>query len=349
MQKKEQILNWNPQLDGIRGIAVLFVMLSHWIPERWQFGIPFGTAGVQLFFVLSGFLITSILLRCRDLEHKTNALIAFYVRRALRIFPLFFVVLAATTYLGLIPWQDTFPWHSLYLSNILFFLRNEWGGSASHFWSLAVEEQFYLLWPCFVIYCPKKLINYLPIGFVLMGLALRIAFQINIPDRPMWVVLLPSNLTSFALGALIAARPKVLDKSIYYLIPSLLTIDLSIRLLGSKSWILDELEFHLMLLAFANTIRYANTNSDHFQSKILANPCLMYLGTVSYGLYILHNFAWFPLQRLTKLTGLTQLNNEAIAPILMFVITLIGAIISWTLLEKPILKMKTFFPYGREK
>jgi len=84
------------------------------------------------------------------------ALKTFYARRALRIFPLFYFVLAAAAVLNIGPVRDTFAWHATYLSNIYFYLRGDWHGSVSHLWSLAVEEQFYLVWPLLILCAPER-------------------------------------------------------------------------------------------------------------------------------------------------------------------------------------------------
>ena len=130
-----------PHLDGLRAVAVLAVAWSHWAP-RHQFGIPFGT-GVHLFFVLSGYLITRILLRIRTADSRAAGLRAFYIRRALRIFPAYYlwVAFAVATLPSV---AATWPWHVGYLSNLLIYRQHEWAGPVSHWWSLAVEEQFYL-------------------------------------------------------------------------------------------------------------------------------------------------------------------------------------------------------------
>ena len=121
--------------------------------------LPWGEWGVQLFFVLSGFLITGILLRCRgdeDAGGKISRMRQFYVRRFLRIFPLFYAVLFAAALLNIRPVRETLLWHVSYLSNLQMALAGGWSGPVSHFWSLAVEEQFYLLWPCLILFLPRK-------------------------------------------------------------------------------------------------------------------------------------------------------------------------------------------------
>ena len=138
-----------PQLDGLRAVAVAAVAWSHW--ERdYQAGIPFG-AGVHLFFVLSGFLITRILLDVRQASDRGAAIRAFYIRRALRIFPAFYVTLLLAWIAGVPLVRESLAWHATYLSNVWIFQMDQWPGSISHLWSLAVEEQFYLAWPFLIL------------------------------------------------------------------------------------------------------------------------------------------------------------------------------------------------------
>src|SRR6478735_4517700 len=129
-----------PQLDGLRAIAVGCVMAFHFIPGVEQIA-PLGSIGVRLFFVLSGFLITRILLASREQDLAT-ATKSFYIRRSLRIFPVFYLVLAITWAMNIGPVRSTIGWHVTYLTNAYLFDRGSWHGSISHLWSLAVEEQF---------------------------------------------------------------------------------------------------------------------------------------------------------------------------------------------------------------
>lgn len=132
-----------PQLDGLRAVAVVAVAYSHWLPA-WQAGVPFG-AGVHLFFVLSGFLITRILLALRAAPRRGPAVARFYARRAVRLFPAFYLVLGLAWLADVPLVRDTWTWHAAYLSNVRIAGEARWLGHVSHFWSLAVEEQFYVL------------------------------------------------------------------------------------------------------------------------------------------------------------------------------------------------------------
>ena len=138
-----------PQLDGMRGLAVLLVLLAHSaiaftrVPAmRWIEG--YGNLGVQLFFVLSGFLITRILLDTKDTPHFFRN---FFVRRALRIYPLYYALLGFVVFSGLVHQHGVRWWpYILYLSNIIYGAGRE-PSPLGPVWSLAVEEQFYLVWP----------------------------------------------------------------------------------------------------------------------------------------------------------------------------------------------------------
>jgi peptidoglycan/LPS O-acetylase OafA/YrhL len=161
-----------PQLDGLRAFAVFAVMLHHFLPLNRVLPEDFvtlGSLGVRLFFVLSGFLITGILLRCRqrasDGETKpSQQLRRFYVRRFLRIFPVYYVTLGIVALLNLPTVRESFFWHVAYLSNFLFSFLGRFEGPLSHFWSLAVEEQFYLLWPWLIVFAPRRFLH----GIILM-------------------------------------------------------------------------------------------------------------------------------------------------------------------------------------
>src|SRR5262245_15048430 len=108
-----------PQINSLRAIAIFAVIYDHYVPENyWVFGIPWGALGVRLFFVLSGFLITSMLLRDVDKGPSFRSVyVAFLSRRALRLYPILLVTLVVATIVGIGPVRDTFLWHVVYLTN----------------------------------------------------------------------------------------------------------------------------------------------------------------------------------------------------------------------------------------
>jgi peptidoglycan/LPS O-acetylase OafA/YrhL len=197
------------QLDSLRAFAVAGVAWSHWMPN-YTFGLPC-SAGVQLFFVLSGFLITCILLQARSGKdlNKSNSttsgiLKAFYSRRFLRIFPLYYLVLLIVVILNLPGARVSFLWHFGYASNYYYFLLNAWNGPTSHFWTLAVEEQFYLFWPLVVLLVSRRYLLPTFVGFVLLGVAYRLVGDIWFTNWLMWDITLFGNFDSLCLGGILA-------------------------------------------------------------------------------------------------------------------------------------------------
>lgn len=189
-----------PQLDGVRAIAALMVLFCHFAP-----GYPhIWWIGVLLFFTLSGFLITGILL---DLKAQTDdgtmsrsaAFGRFYYRRSLRIFPLYFMVVAAACWIGLAGFREHWEYHVFYMSNML---SGPMAGYASHFWTLCIEEQFYLLWPLLVFLLPSDAIRTALVSMVALAFAYR--FCNNRLDFELNGRLLFGSLDSLSLGGLLA-------------------------------------------------------------------------------------------------------------------------------------------------
>ena len=170
-----------------------------------------GGWGVDLFFVLSGFLITGILLRARrQIEgspSKRHVLRAFYARRFLRIFPLYYAVLLLLVVLGFSEVQKAFGWHALYQSNHhIMFLRGRWYGADVHFWSLAVEEQFYIMWPLLILWVPSRRLPLLMILAIVCGpLSCALLIPIYWGEEQVGTrVLMPQCLDVLSTGALLA-------------------------------------------------------------------------------------------------------------------------------------------------
>jgi peptidoglycan/LPS O-acetylase OafA/YrhL len=202
-----------PQLDALRGIAVAAVAYSHWVAPRYQFGVRWGTVGVTLFFVLSGYLISGILFDCRAQSDRPFALRSFYARRFLRIFPLYYLVLLILVAVNLPPVRQTIFWHPAYLSNFYFLYHGGWHGPISIFWTLAVEEQFYLFWPAVLLFVPKRAVPWAIAGLFAVGLASRLLLPVFIPEKPLLIVLPNMSFAAFGIGAFLAyakQRPELM-------------------------------------------------------------------------------------------------------------------------------------------
>jgi peptidoglycan/LPS O-acetylase OafA/YrhL len=198
-----------PALDGVRGLAILLVMLTHFtlvqqgpvLDRLVGMAGRFGWTGVDLFFVLSGFLITSILLSSRGTGHYFRN---FYARRTLRIFPLyFFVIFIATVVIPSLPfaWTEHFrvenwtrPLYWLYLSNFaITFSPDASNDMLGLTWSLAIEEQFYLIWPILVLLLSRRALWWTCIGAVALSVVTRTLFVIGGAERLYAYVLTPSR------------------------------------------------------------------------------------------------------------------------------------------------------------
>ncbi len=183
-------------------------MCLHWLPEHAIINRLQGqlSNGVHLFFVLSGYLITGILLRCRENIELRVATIGysfrqFYARRFLRIFPVYYLVLGVGVLFHFEGLRSGFLWHVTYLSNFYYYHREKFDGPASLFWTLAVEEQFYLLWPLAILTLPKRLILPFVIAIALLGTGLRVDALL----RDSWLrILTPYCMNFLAVGALLA-------------------------------------------------------------------------------------------------------------------------------------------------
>lgn len=356
------------ELDGVRGIAILLVTLyrfsKEWDPSaHWVLGISrtyceFGQRGVDLFFVLSGFLITGILLQTKS---SPGYFKNFMVRRALRIFPLYFTALAvclfvlpqflATNSFDLPRSNQAFLW--TYTSNIYMAWTNTWCfGPLDHFWSLAVEEHFYLVWPA-IVFClsPKALIRFSLLMVFVVSVA-RAAFALK-PEYALAIDTLSLfRCDALMLGAVLAVAMKHGLSEAYvtaisrYALPVLAVGCLVVVAVGSR-W----LGFTHTLFGFfwVALLAVAVTRSrSHWMSRCLRSPRLQWLGKYSYGMYVIQlplvtllPLSWVASQ--TTSVGISSLSLSLVYVIALFAATSALAFASYHLLEKPFLNMKRWF------
>ncbi|MEO1524565.1 MAG: acyltransferase [Planctomycetota bacterium] len=338
-----------PQLDGLRAIAVAMVAYFHWVPKEFHYGINFGYAGVQLFFVLSGFLITQILLDCRERNDKGYALRAFYARRFLRIFPLFYLVLAVAYVVDLPPVRESIHWHVTYLSNVCYFRTNSFHGAISHFWTLAVEEQFYVVWPAVVLWLPGRWLKPTVISLVLAGLVCRFATPSLFPESKMTSVLPICNFDSLGLGALLAFTmanrlPSHWLRPLFAALPIYAIVEISSRF-GMDQAPARWLKHCALMLGFTWLIHRAAVGFTGLAGSVLEIGWLMYLGRISYGLYLIHNFAPLVIRPVTKSVGVAP--DGLVYYAVLTAVTISVAAASWRFFESPLNGMKKWFPYSR--
>jgi peptidoglycan/LPS O-acetylase OafA/YrhL len=339
-----------PQLDGVRGIAIILVMLVNTSDKypvlHLQHVVGNGWMGVDLFFALSGFLITGILL---DSKREPSYFKNFYARRALRILPLYYSVLIFMFVLvpllrpaqGQLILERSSPWwaYPLFLQNFLIAVPTQAVGPLGVSWSLAIEEQFYLLWPLVVRFCSTALLRRIAVTMILLSVPLTFYLSTH-------HVLIYSNIfcrqVGLMAGALLALlvrsetfEPSKYAKAAWILFAVTLVVAFVSEPRGAR-W----LAFTMVALAAASFVFLALYSSQRWLEFLLRNRFLRYTGTISYGLYLLHKIP----------TDLLQAMHLDRRPVLilpeMLVASYVLAILSWNLLEKPFLRLKHFFPSG---
>ncbi|MGZ3274626.1 MAG: acyltransferase family protein [Caulobacteraceae bacterium] len=336
-----------PRLDGLRALAVGGVFLDHFAHARMIHMWGPGHAGVVLFFVLSGFLITSILLEERERGSGLGEAAArFYGRRLLRLSPALWLAIAAAAALGVANMRHDWWKHGLYLTNIMI-ARHGWGGPA-HFWTLSVEEQFYLGWFFVVVVAPRRWLVPAMLACLVIGPAYRAMLAQPDPDQP--IVLLPGQVDSLALGALLAyLRQRPEGQALFRRLqsPALLAAFLAMAVLlciplGWPYPLLKGLQPLAVAFASACAIALAAKPFAPGRGGPLDWPLARHVGRISYGLYVYH---WFAPQALGRF-GLGQLIDPPGAvpklksAALLTLLTFAAAEASWWCVEKPILRLK---------
>jgi len=349
-----------PQLDGLRTLAVAGVIWSHWLPD-YQGGFEWGIMGVNLFFVLSGFLITGILLDSRLGAVRPGdrwfAIRHFYTRRVLRIFPLFYMTLALLVLVNVRPVRQTLLWHVCYLSNVYFFRQGAWVGQISHFWSLAVEEQFYLVWPYLMIFLPVRMLRAAVLGLIVLAPAYRVVMGVVDPENRLAFVLTIGCLDALGIGALLAYLARSGGNS-SWVAGKIARWLLWIGLLGSAAVeVLNRL--HLApgaLLALRQTfldlifgwvILSGAKGFDSWFGRFLQWTPMAYLGKISYGLYVFHNLTIFGLVFAVRSLHAPEviLTVAWVRCLSLLLLTVSAAAVSWHFFEKPLNDLKRYFPY----
>lgn len=292
-----------PGLDALRGVAVLAVVCYHglhwWLPPALSLSPAAqfisslaspGWLGVNLFFVLSGFLITGILI---DTRYRSNYWQSFYTRRVLRILPLYVATLLVLRFYEHLSWMYVLVC-LLYLANFTQYMSLEGYGPL---WSLAVEEQFYLVWPFVVRYLRLRTIAMVCLGSILLSPILRylsVTKAVPLGDLYTATWLLTDNLAVGALFAVILRTPAATLARIRTLTLGLLAIGLAMLALGFRFHIMTRstaaggaLQSEPFLFLFAALLLLSLQYGSQPLVFRLTKP-LRFFGYVSYGLYLLH-------------------------------------------------------------
>jgi peptidoglycan/LPS O-acetylase OafA/YrhL len=364
-----------PALDGLRGIAILFVVWYHApflfgdLPEFSAEHTPWsmlgffgrmslgGWIGVDLFFVVSGFLITTILLRSQ--ETGTWPWV-FWGRRALRILPLaaaYLLTLFALHGMGdplnLLSNFHGWSWYVMYLGNIHISLYGWQPLAVMILWSLAIEEQFYLVWPLIVRRVNTTLLIRWCIGLIVLAPLIRAGTYVTM-DYPATYVFTFCRIDALAAGALVAAllisdewRQRTIGACLQLVSPALVLILITIMvpfnpsLPQTRPWFFSVFGYSWLAAGFAMCL-VASLGSTGLWSRILTLPLLTLLGRRCYGLYLWHVIV----AGLVKV-GLDSLHVGYLTHVLVWAVALLSvASASWYLFEAPILRLKRYIPYA---
>ncbi|HYD20078.1 MAG TPA: acyltransferase [Flavipsychrobacter sp.] len=293
------------ELDGVRGLAALMVIFFHFfrdlcppgtVPPLIQKFSAFGWTGVSLFFVLSGFLITRILINNKG---TASYFLNFYGRRTLRIFPLYYLALVIVYFI--LPAIENTPvpdaglqkWYWLYLQN--FATTFKWPTEGpEHFWSLAIEEHFYLFWPLLVFLLNRKKLKIAIPLFFAATIITRALFLQNGLDVSRFTF---TRLDELTLGALLAVwevegrlvtttAKKFLLLFALSIIP---VVGLWVFTTGQGLDLIQLSKFTLLALCYFGLIGYLVSEKEgHFIKRIFSTRPFTYAGKISYGLYVYH-------------------------------------------------------------
>jgi peptidoglycan/LPS O-acetylase OafA/YrhL len=338
------------ELDSLRGLAALAIVIYHF-KTSW---LPFGWGAVDLFFVLSGYLITTIILTNGRAE---GFLTSFYVRRGLRIWPIYYLSLLALVVLGpLLPRPNNYAGFLNYLTYTQY-TPHYWGGTVEdftwylkHTWTLAIEEQFYLLWPPLVLLVGRRGLPFLALSVAAASVAARGS------GFHWWI--LAGRCDGFALGGLLAWL--LLDgpwvarhlKSVRIGFSTIGLMALSVlTLIGLTEGLPDHgpprspaVTILALNLLFTATVGLVVAHAGCPRLAPLRGPILGYLGTISYGLYLYHMII---LRIKLDYAQRHGLGRAAGLDLLALVASFALAVASWHLIERPLLRLKDRFAYRR--
>lgn len=353
-------VGYMPHLDGIRAFAVGAVIVEHWASgmprplRRIVDSLDLGAWGVECFFVLSGFLITLLLLQAKASEQRFGtALGHFYGRRVLRIFPAYYLAL------GLIAvfWTGSHGillWHLFYLGNIYPLWHGDFVPVGGHFWSLALEEQFYMVWPLLVLKLPQRRLIQVALALTLLGPLTRWILWQGIGEVHLSMWTFPTTaLDLLAFGAFLACvkhgRKLSVDDPFVRRMVWIGFFALSAYLVsfaagrGSGEFVVIGRTF--LALVFGAIILRTSFGFGGLAGIILGNSAVVWLGLISYGLYIFHPFVpdlyataidYIGLPRATW--GVYYIRLPLLAAILVAVTAA-----SFYLWEQPIRRLRRYF------
>ena len=324
------------QFDGLRAFAFMAVFLRHAIK------LPLGWVGVDVFFVLSGFLITRNLLGLRASENPRRSFAVFYFRRVLRIIPPYYLALLVMLAVQPITGKDA-AWYFAFGSNIRDSFVGQIIGVYAPMWSIAVEEQFYLLWPWIVLLLPERRLPVLFLGVILAAPLVR--YLMTPYGFDAIYTLMPCRMDLLAAGALFAIvdqrAPMFFKRMRHVFVVGMIVAVATIAIVSRVDHhfrtnlgypLFNVLGFELTGLFAVSVFAYVRGLDDGIAMRVLLHPALQYIGMISYMCYLIHLV-------LLKLLEHAHLGVPVTA-VLGFAGTIGFATLSWYFVEKPLQRLR---------
>ena len=339
-------LGHRPQLDGLRTLAVLSVALFHWEhPEIAGRGLALGFLGVGVFFVLSGYLITGVLVGVRSQAEERGlpvrrAIVPFYARRLLRLAPALYVYLLVVWALGIVSSGADLPWYLLYAGNFKATIDQGWFAGTAHLWTLAVEEQFYVVMPLVVLLLKRRLQVATFLAIVAVGLVAPARFDL----------LPPAAFMGLSVGCLLALAAFSFDAKRLDLLTRVSVPGLGLWFLLAHVFlpsgvgaVADHAVDLVGYVSMAGIVWYAARGGASLAGRFLESRIMVWLGGISYGLYLWHEASAILLKAATD--G-RVLELPALLSVPLFsALTVLLAVVSARLVEAAPMQLKDRFPY----
>ncbi|HHV6287082.1 TPA: acyltransferase family protein [Haemophilus influenzae] len=352
-------IKYRPEIDGLRAIAVISVIIYH-LNENWLSG---GFLGVDIFFVISGFLITGIIIT--EIQQNSFSFKQFYTRRIKRIYPAFITAMALVSFIASVIFiyndfnklRKTIELAIAFLSNFYLGLTQGYFDLSAnenpvlHIWSLAVEEQYYLIFPLILILAYKKFreikvlfIITLILFFILLATSFVSAnFYKEVLHQPNIYYLSNLRFPELLVGSLLAIYHNLsnkvqLSKQVNNILAILSTLLLFSCLFLMNNDIAYIPGITLILPCIFTALIIHTTSQNNIVKLCLSNKAIVFIGKISYSLYLYH---WIFIAFAYYITGEKQINNQSIA--IVIVLTIIFSVLSYYLIEQPIRKSKLNF------
>lgn len=341
-----------PQIDGLRFIAILLVVLHHYLPGVRS---PLFGHGVTLFFVLSGYFSTRQLLRARDRVatgeiSRPTAILRFHARRYLRIFPVYFLVVGFAIAVGLPHARDAAAWHLSFSSNWYILNRCDWIGPFSPFWSLAVLEQFYLVWPSLLVCLPRRVV--LPACAMLVATAVVWRGYCHVAELHglFWLVHPLAGLDQLGMGALLAAAQQPGREDVRRWL-RLAGQWVALPLVAVALFVLERpgaRDVHFIYqpaavaLVFTCLVDRVSIGFSGWPGFVLGHATARAGGRLSYGIFALHEFTAYLIPPFLR-PELPDVLETFWKPWVLLVATCACAGVAFVAIETPIQRLKRHF------